>query len=192
MALRTALASLTAQLRTVANWRDLALSAVRDCPQEHQMMAMLEHGLLDFASSTRDAQRHLQQARGAAQRAAQVERVLEHYKAFGRSCRNLHDQWSALSSYANLVELTRLGRSRKGEWRGWTKTVIDRLTEAGPHFGQLTARLGEGWEELSDQLLAVRSVSAFVQTGREPAGKTTAHRGARSERVRRGGRVNRC
>lgn len=65
---------------------------------------------------------------------------------------------SDLISYEKLKDLTGFGRSRRGEWVGWVKTVRKGLNECGQPMDDVSKALLACWQEIAEHA-SVTSVS---------------------------------
>ena len=65
---------------------------------------------------------------------------------------------SELVSYQRLKDLTAFGRSRRGEWLGWVKTVRTGLEQCQAPMEQASRYLSDCWQEIAERA-AMTSVS---------------------------------
>ncbi len=64
------------------------------------------------------------------------------------------DYWNTIHTYDMYVEIERLARLRRGEWRAWAGTVNDAIERCEPALANATHKLHACWAAVVDGIIA--------------------------------------
>jgi hypothetical protein len=87
---------------------------------------------------------------------------------------------SELVSYERLKDLMAFGRSRRGEWLAWVKSVREGLEECNQPFDDASRALLACWQELAERAGAGSAAVQIANPGRPraKAGRQLVHEGS--------------
>jgi hypothetical protein len=132
----------------------MQLTIREDAPKEGAVVLVDKYG-----DAVDDLLGWLEEALAAAAKAQQAIRSANHLEFARKQLITVHELFqkvqrrfqSDLVSYEQLKDLTRFGRSRRGEWATWTRAVKEGLERCRVPLEDTTACLVDCWQEIAER-----------------------------------------
>ncbi len=157
-------------------FHEVRLTVVEDRPRKSEVIIVdhFEYGIEDILGWLEEAFNHGSAAEKAVALPLNLDRAVRSLTKCQALFQNVQRRYSAdLVSYAKIEELIRVGRERKGEWKGWTDSVLKGLEQCRESVDQSGLALTSCWQEIAERPagtnVTVQATNIGQQIVRAPA-----------------------